>query len=249
MEQEQKQPQEQPQEKASEEQSQEKVQPQSKPPLQEMMRRIEINVTLDDNLRSAGDLVVRHRCAAIVASAEQMAHLVADRSVRGGAYRIICVVDFPDGKNKGMDKFRGLHPDFRAADGFDVMLTSGTNRADSSNEIRLFKQFLNQINPAYEVRLTIDPTQNTEDLENKFSAMNQFRPHKVRISSTVKGISNKRINVIIELLRKHSPADVKVPCMHAGQVQDLYHRNTWYDVSLEHVANIFRELSEAPVEA
>lgn len=145
--------------------------------------RLEINL-LDATTspQKVSEFAIKYKIPAIVASPEYVAPLAAHRAMMGGQYKIISALDFPKGANFAMDKLFRANPDFVAADGFEVLLTSNISEIQSKNEMKSIHSYLKANRPLSEIRWVLK--MNTSELsesEGILKNMSKFPPSFVRV--------------------------------------------------------------------
>jgi len=197
------------------------------------------------------EFVLRNGVPAVVASPEYIAPLVALRAIRGGAYKIVCALDFPGGTNFGMDKMLRAHPDFVAADGFDILLSVGRHDIETHNEMMSIYKFLKSNRPISDIRWTLKPHTNLQETKNALNHIMKYPPSFVRLGSelTEPNLDIESHKKYIKLVREKIPYPLKV----CGNI-DLEAFNELskevnakrFDVSLEQAEAIVRELAKLP---
>jgi hypothetical protein len=96
--------------------------------------------------------VIKNKVPAVVCVPELVEIVAVDRSQFSHRYKIICAVDFNNGRNYGLAKVRDLPQSCLMADGFEVRLTAGRSDKETLNEMRGITNFFRQIHSTKEIR-------------------------------------------------------------------------------------------------
>jgi len=179
--------------------------------------KMELNVIdRKTNPAQVGQFLVKNSCPAVVVLPELVAPFMVDRSIKRGRYKIICMVDFPDGKNFAMQKLRDLSNDAMAADGFDIVCSKNKTFTESLNEVKSLHEFVRKVNPITEVRWIINPNDEKE-IEMYLEAVSKFPCNYLRIGHQLTRNPTFKIDDyqrIIKLIR----AKVAYPIKLSGDV-------------------------------
>lgn len=146
--------------------------------------RLEVNIpSLNSDFRAATEFLIKHRCQAIVVLPELVPAMLTTRSVRGGQFKIIASIDFPDGKNFCLDKLKTINTASLNVDGMDILLTRGRTQIDSRNEVKTLMEFLRgTINPLIDIRLVVRCYNASQiEINNFLDAANAHPPSMIRI--------------------------------------------------------------------
>jgi len=121
--------------------------------------KFQITSKLELNLMNSGtnptyvtDFAIKNRIPAVVTPPGFVGPLNVQRSIKAGQFKIICTLDFQKGNSFAMDKFRDIDPDFRMADGFEILLCRERSEIETRNEMKVLYEFLRQIDPTLEIR-------------------------------------------------------------------------------------------------
>lgn len=208
--------------------------------------KLEINVTEKSNPVLAADFAQKHRCPAIVAPPGMIAPLMANRAIKNGQYDIIATIDFPQGKEFALKKFRDLDQDFIACNGFDIMLTPGLNEVETRNEIRAIYEFLRNINRTYNIRYVLGAYTREEDEVVKFlKAMQKHPPVFIRLDQhlTLPNVNRARHASMAKLVSEHMPSPLKISGnVNLEMIDELGTGRNRFDVTLNQAVSILKAL-------
>jgi len=194
--------------------------------------RLELNIfNPNTNPQYVSDLVIKNRIQTIVTKSEYVAELITHRSARNGQYRIICTIDFPDGRNFAMDKLKRSHPDFIAADGFEILLSPDKTEIEARNEMKAIFEFIKMQNRLAEIRWCLGSYyRDGDDAERILKNMKMYPPSFVRTDPHLK-IPNIGIDEHIEAI-KRIQSFIPYPVKVSGNVDlELIHALDEYKVA------------------
>lgn len=172
--------------------------------------KLEINYnTTRASAMVVSDFAAKNRASAIVVeNAALIPPMLSARLSNRGKYKIILAVDFPRGDNYVLSKFKSLPQEFMGADGFDIVLSNGTEN-EILNEIRSLNDFLNRLNPMYNVRYVLNVNSNSEEMtRRKLKAIMRNPPSMIRLDAFFGGASDLEKN--LALVREYTAIPVKV---------------------------------------
>jgi deoxyribose-phosphate aldolase len=164
----------------------------------------------------AGMFALKHRCQAIIAAPALVSSLLTDKAVRGGQFNVIAAIDFPNGRNFALDKWKDVGKEVLSADGFEVMLSMGRLPAECRNEIRIVTEFIKgQINPLAEMRFVLRVFDRTQaEIEECLKGIAAYPPAMIRLDHRTSApntiIDLKKQIEAITLIRKHVATPIKV---------------------------------------
>jgi hypothetical protein len=210
--------------------------------------RLELNA-LDKmvNPVRVGAFVFKHSCPAIVTVPSLVAPFIADRVSKRGKYKIIAVIDYPDGKNFAMQKLRDLSEDALAADGFDIMYSNGHTGKEIDNEVRLISEFLKSVNPVAEIRWIVG-SYGRGISEQHIDAIVKYPCNWVRLDPyTLKnGVGLEDHKKAIAVVRNKIVTPIKISCNVTYETIEAFKsdRNMRFDVNLNQASNIIRFYNE-----
>jgi hypothetical protein len=226
---------------------------------------IEIGQLNQREILEAGTFSTKNHCQAIIVMPDAVAGVMMDKSTRNSQYRVIAAIDFPNGRNFALDKWRDISPDVLAADGFEILLSMGRTPADCRNEIRAIMEFIRgQVNPMAEIRFVIRAFERSEkELDECFEGFRKNPPNMIRLDhrllrarEIVKAVDAEKCNrkilddqiKMIEALRSRMAIPIKVSGnVDLAMVQELskVHNTTRFGVSLAQAKSIMKEALEA----
>jgi len=108
-------------------------------------------------------------------------------------FKIYSTIDYPDGKNNGIDKFKGLNVDVFMVDGYDVVLgpnhSSGSVAAETSNIVSFIRKM---VNPVTEVCFTINRSKLCDDKTRAYAAaIEKSAANKIKLEASTNVQSSK----------------------------------------------------------
>ncbi len=137
-------------------------------PQQQMMVKIEVDATKENQVLHGTEFVRRHKCPALVVSPDLVRSATVARAMARGSHKIICAVDWPKGTQFNRDKFRGMASEAVHADGFEVLLTPGS-KLNITREVKFLSNFFrDHFDQTIEFRLVLGwYAQNRDDEQIK----------------------------------------------------------------------------------
>lgn len=215
-------------------------------PLKQLTSRFEINIlNYRNSPQSAIDFASKNNCAAVVCPPDLVIPVLQYRSVGNYQYKVIVAIDFPDGRNRALDKFKMLSDQSQSilgADGYDVVITEQTDVA-TRNEMRSLYGYLKGFNRLAEVRWCIQALSRElsgVQIESLAASVTQYPPAFVRMDSTTNMDANKLFEVV-DLFRSGSAARIKVGGSY--DIIDKYQNDTKvrFDVDIHQAQEIVKE--------
>lgn len=215
--------------------------------------RLELNA-LDWNaaLPRVSEFAFKNRCPAIVTLPQLIPAFIADRDTKQGVYRVIAAVDF---SNQGfaMQKVRDMGGDATAADGFDIMISSGRPANEIFNEVKSVSDFLRSINPLAEIRWVLGAfTRPDADINNYFKCFAKYQVNWLRLDPQV---ASPRITAghqigMVDSLRRGTKLPIKISGNVTKEVVDHFMKDKGirFDVTLEQATALLAAYEAPAVE-
>jgi hypothetical protein len=197
----------------------------------------------------ASDFAIKNRVPAIVAAPEYVAPLIAHRSMMGGGYKIICALDFPKGSNFAMDKLFRANPDFVAADGYDILLSTGRSAIESRNEMKAIHSYLKANRPLCDIRwcLRMHAPDATDEVIGILKNMSKHPPSFVRVDPHLDTPNSDLDKLLahVALIKEHVPYPIKIGGNVTPEVMKAFEEERTakrFDVSMDQAVAILNEL-------
>lgn len=118
--------------------------------------KMEVNIrrgkTAATDMFQLSTFLIKSRIPAVVVEPEFVENILIDRSKYVNAYKVICAVDFHNGKHFALEKIRDLPQAALSADGFEILVSPNRPDKESLNELRGLTQFFKSIDPMKEIR-------------------------------------------------------------------------------------------------
>lgn len=215
--------------------------------------RMELNV-LDWNaaLPRVSEFAFKNRCPAIVTIPQLVPAFIADREAKRGNYRVIAAVDFA-GTSFAMQKVRDMGGDATAADGYDILCSSGRPANEIFNEIKSVSEFLRGLNSLAEIRWVLGAfTRPDADVQNILKCFAKYNVNWLRLDQHVadsKITAGQHAGMVTSIRRS-----TKLPLKISGNVnkevtdQFMDDKSVRFDVTLEQASSILAAYN-APVPA
>ena len=182
--------------------------------LYQVTSKLELNLLNPvSNPQYAVNFAIKYRIPVIVTTSEYLAPILAHKIARAGQFKIICAVDYPKGDSFAMAKFKNLHSDFVAADGYEFLLSPNRSEVELRNEMKTIKEFINRQNPASELRWCLGAyTRSDEYLESMLKDMSKFPVSYVRTDQhlTMPSIKENQREKVVETVKSKVPFPIKV---------------------------------------
>jgi hypothetical protein len=181
----------------------------------QLTSKLEINMlTPTTDPRAVSDFAVKNRCPAVVVAPEFAPMMLVDKSAKGGQFKLIAAIDFPDGKDFCLDKFKNLDVMSLEVDGMDIMMTKGRTEIEASNEAKTLVEFIRgSINPVSDIRFVLGYyTKEWPEIENLLKAAKAHPPDMIRVDQHV-SLPNANAEThagAIEKLRALTPKPLKI---------------------------------------
>lgn len=214
--------------------------------------RMELNV-LDykSQLPRVSEFAYKHRCPAVVCLPELVPAFIADREAKKGVYRVIAAVDFSN-KSFAMQKVRDMGSDTTAADGFDIMCSTGRPANEIFNEIKSVSDFLKSLNNFTEIRWVLGAyTRPYTEVQNALNFFNKYPVSWLRLDSRLVDpkITAAQHGGMVESIRRGCKLPIKISGNVTKEVTDLFmnDKGVRFDVTLEQANSILAAYS-APKE-
>jgi hypothetical protein len=140
--------------------------------------------------------------------------MLATRMSTRGQWKLIYAVDFPNGREYGFANKILRQNDagvILGCDGFDILM-SARNEVESANEAKSLIEGLKQMNPAFEIRFTIDALSRTADqVKPILKAAKTHPPAMIRLDHHVSlpNLTDEKIDEAIKLVREYTPVPIK----------------------------------------
>lgn len=211
--------------------------------------RMELNV-LDYNspLPRVSEFAFKHRCPAIVTIPQLVPAFVVDRESKRGNYRIIAAIDFGS-TSFAMQKVRDMGGDATAADGFDIMCSTGRPANEIFNEIKSVSDFLKSINRLAEIRWVLGAfTRPDAEVQNYLKCFAKYQVNWLRIDQHVTDtkIAPAQHFGMVESIRRGCKLPLKVSGNVNKEVVDHFMKDNSirFDVTLDQANNILAAYNE-----
>lgn len=210
--------------------------------------KIEINLlNTKTSSQHASQFAIKQKIPAIVASPEYIAPLAAHRAVMNGGYKLICALDFPKGSNFAMDKLFRANPDFIAADGFDILLSSGRSEVELRNEMKSIYEYLKNNRPLCDIRWCLNMHRSTSEVEGILKNMKKFPPSFVRVDPhlDIPNVDIDKLKKHVDFIKEHVPFPIKLSGNIALETLEAFKDNPAvkrFDVSMQQADQIIYNL-------
>lgn len=211
--------------------------------------KMELNV-LDYNapLPRVSEFAYKHRCPAIVVLPQLVPAFVADREAKRGNYRVIAAVDF-GGTSFAMQKVRDMGGDATAADGFDIMCSTGRPANEIFNEIKSVSDFLKSINQLAEIRWVLGAfTRPDAEIQNILKCFAKYNVSWLRVDQHVVDpkITPAQHFGMVESIRRGCKLPLKISGNVNREVVDHFEKDksVRFDVTLEQANTILASYNE-----
>jgi len=122
--------------------------------------KLEIDISQVNELKDASALAVKYNIPALVVHPNLINQAIILRGKQQGKYKIITQIDWPNGNNHCLNKFRGVPVDGMDSDGYEIAINNATTNIDLIN---MSEFIINKIDKLYEIRYVV--------LTNDFSSM------------------------------------------------------------------------------
>jgi hypothetical protein len=209
------------------------------------------------DFRAVSDFAIKNRCPAVVVAPEFAPMMLVDKSAKGGQFRLIAAIDFPEGKNFCLDKFKTLDIMSLEVDGMDILMTKGRTEIEASNEAKTLVEFIRgSVNPVSDIRFTLGYyTKEWPEVENLLKAAKANPPDAIRVDQhlLLPNVNAKTHTQSIKRLRTLTPKPLKIsgnidlPMMeHLLRID----QKLKFDVSIQQAMHIVNQIKqrEAAVE-
>jgi len=214
--------------------------------------RLEINaLTPNTDFRAVSTFAIQNRCPAIVIAPEFAPIMLTDRSVKNGQFHLIAAIDFPDGKNFCLDKFKHLDVMSLAVDGMDILFTGKKTEIESSNEAKTLIQFIRtSINPMSSIRFALGCyTKEWSAIESLLKATDRHPPDMIRIDQHLElpNVDLEKHTQTIKKLRALTPKPLKISGnIDLAMIEQLLKvdQKLKFDVSLQQAKHIVNQLKQ-----
>lgn len=119
------------------------------------MRKVELDITKEAEIRPATEFVKKYKLPAVVVSPELVTSASIARALARNQHKIITMVDWPKGTQHLANKFRGMPSESLKSDGFEILLTP-VNTPNIRKEIRFLSDFfIEHFPPTIELRMVL----------------------------------------------------------------------------------------------
>lgn len=208
--------------------------------------RFEINIiSKRSNPIEVVDFASRYNCPAVVTVPELVAPFITARSIRNAVFKVIVMVDLPNGSNFAMQKLRDLGPDALAADGFDIISSSRRKPIETLNEVKSLTDFMGSMNPLAEIRWSLNmfdrpESEYAEVIKSVQKIPCAFLRNDHRTS--YQGITVDSHKQMVESIRKHITTPIKVSGNVDMTVYSAFEadKSIRFDVTLDQARNLIR---------
>lgn len=218
--------------------------------------RLEVNIvrgkTASTDMASMSNFVIKYRVPTVVVDPQFVEQIMIERQRYRGSYKIICTVDFDNGKNYAMDKLRSIPKAALAVDGFDILVTDGKTDKESLNELKAISEFLKKaVDPLKEIRWTLGMRlRQTNDLLNIMKHLKTYPAAFIRTDHNLiaQNLTLEKHENDVKFIKSHVGTPIKV-CgnVDVETIRSLRGKVSRFDVSMTQATRILKKLSEAPV--
>lgn len=208
--------------------------------------RFELNIlNKKQNPVDVVDFAARYNCPAVVTVPELVAPFITARSIRNAVFKVIVMVDLPNGGNFAMQKLRDLGPDALAADGFDIITSPRKNPIESHKEVKLLKEFLNSMNPLAEIRWSLSMFDRPESEYTEYIGAIQQTPCsflRTDHRTSYPGVTLDSHKKMVESIRKHTATPIKI----SGNIDKTVYtafesdKSIRFDITVDQAHNLIR---------
>jgi len=212
--------------------------------------KLEINIrrgpTVATDVIGLGIIMVKNKIPAVVIDPEFIEPMFFERQRVNAQYKIITTV-FND-KQYAMDKLRNIPRFCLESDGFEILVSSDRNPAESKNELKAITEFLRgSISPIIDIRWALDfRNKKYEDFQNSIINFKQYSCSLVRpcIQTTIPNFTVEKHQQDIDFIKKFYGGQIKL----SGNI-DLatikkFSNITRFDVSPAQYKSIVKEIKE-----
>ncbi len=214
--------------------------------------RLEINMlAANSDFRTVSDFAIKNRCPAIVIAPEFAPMMLTDRSAKNGQFQIIAAIDFPDGRNFCLDKFKNLNVMSLEVDGMDILFTRNKTEIESSNEIKALIEFVRgSLNPIANIRFVLGYyTKEWPDVEKLLKALEKHPPDMIRLDQHLElpNVDIETHTEALEKIRAITPKPLKISGnIDLAIIEHLIEidRRVKFDVSLQQAKHIVNQLKQ-----
>lgn len=209
----------------------------------------------------ATELAAKNRVAAVIVHDPALIHpMIQARMACNGRFKVILAVDFMDGEQYAMAKFRNYTTDvdITAADGFDIRLTTfkaqhtPLNEVEVFNEIKVLREFLYGIKNIYDIRFTLDIfSRPSEQVDYALKAISKIPCNMIRLDRHL-SIHESKVNPIvinntIEHIRRFTATPIKLSTNVTREIIDEFkNKVARFDVTPTGLQQIIASYDEAP---
>ena len=179
--------------------------------------RLEVNVfrgeTASVDINQLSGFMIKNRIPVVVTEPSFIEPMVLDRSRFNGQYKIICAIDFFDGKHYALEKIRDLMQVAFLADGFDIMITPNRSDKETLNELRALTEFFRALNSLKEIRWTLGLRRGSrESIKRALSHMKKWPASYIRTDVNLVSPGIELMNHLdyIAFIRKEISTPIKV---------------------------------------
>lgn len=172
-------------------------------------KRLNVFVSTERELNEIKELWKRNRFNRLFVLPELVAQAGVCRSFIGANYKIIAVVDHPDGERRGASKFCGSTTEFFLTDGYDVVLPK-SNPSDVGKDLKKIYDFVrNMIDQSVEIGYTINYNKNWPEIRC-LKYLNPIPLSFIKTEAIPKGqkLKPESFSDLIRAIKEHTPAHI-----------------------------------------
>lgn len=214
--------------------------------------KLEINIrrgkSAPQDMDGVGTLMVKNRIPALVTDPDFIDLMLFERMRINGQYKIITTVDFENGKQYAMDKFRSLPQNALKTDGFEILLSPDRTDKESLNELRIVTEFCRQSNPLAEIRWVFGfRTRQPQQLQHFYPYLKKWPAQFLRtdINLEVPGLTITKHLEDVTRIRNFCGTSIKVSGnINLAMIKELSPRVARFDVNVSQAKRILFELKE-----
>jgi hypothetical protein len=204
------------------------------------------------DMKNLGIFAMKNGITTVVTDPSFCEIVLMDR-LRLGAmlkYKVICTVDFENGKNFALQKFRSLPRGALGADGFEILLTPVRNDQEAFNELKSITEFIKEnLSPTKEIRWCFGfRTRSYEAMEPFMQYLSKYPASYLRTDHNMmtSGISLEDHQKDIEFIRTYNAMPIKVSdgAVSLDALEALNPKVPRFDVTLGQATRLVRQIKE-----
>jgi len=178
-----------------------------------LLSRLEVNVGLGSDVSRLSSFAIKNRIPAIVVPPELVTSAIMLRQGYLNKFRVICTVDFPEGRCFAGEKVGVLPSGALNADGFEILLSSGRTDKECENELSELYRFFRKDLAGKELRYCLNlHGRKFEDIIKFFKHFKKFPPDFLRtnVDLRLQRFKDKDHADAIRMIRERSGVPIKL---------------------------------------